>query len=346
MANARTPDPTDLRAGSGAPVLVLTQNEELLGDIRGQLEQAGYDVDWFDKPNAALAEVEANRPEVIVKDHGLLSMSSLDFIHRALDEDPLVKILLVVRAGDEPSAELALREGAFDYLTRPLAPGEFTRAVRRGFMTYTREQSAHRTEAMLREEAANQSKVIKRLTVGTLTALLKAQEARTPLFKGHSQAVAKCAAGIARALGLPGDHVSSIRTAGLLHDVGMIAVPDSVVNKPGQLTSEEFAAIAAHPRIGGEILEPMDHLGEVPRFVREHHERVDGSGYPDGKRGDEISLGGQVVALAEYWTAITEDRPFRDRMSTSEAMNTLAGTGGTWFEPELLRALRVWKTGS
>ncbi|HKK92282.1 MAG TPA: HD domain-containing phosphohydrolase [Longimicrobiales bacterium] len=339
-------DPIDSRGSSGEPVLVLTDDEVLLGGIRPYLEQAGYDLNVFSDPSAALAEVRARRPEVIVKDHDLSAMSSLDFIHRALDEDPLVKIILVVRKGDESSAELALREDAFDYLTRPLTAGEFTRAVRRGFMTYTREEAAHRSEAMLRQEAANRSQVIKRLTVGTLTALLKAQEARTPLFRGHSQAVAKCAAGVARALDLSADLVSSIRTAGLLHDVGMIAVPDSVVNKPDQLDEAEFAAIAAHPRIGAEILEPMDHLGEVPRFVREHHERIDGSGYPDGKKGDEISLGGQVVALAEYWTAITEDRPFRDRMSSSEAMNTLAGTGGTWFDPEVLRALRKWKTRS
>jgi len=330
----------------GAPVIVLTEKRALLDTIRSHLEQAGYDLTECRDPDAALAEIEASRPQVVVKDHGLSSMSSLDFVHRALDRDPLVRILLVVRPGDEPSAELARREGAFHYLLRPMAAGDFTRAVRRGFLAHAREEGAHRAEAMLREEAANQSKVVKRLTVGTLTALMKAQEARTPLFRGHSQAVAQCAAEIARALGLPPDLVSSIRTAGLLHDLGMIAVPDSVVNKPGQLDDGEFAHIAAHPRIGFEILEPMDHLGDVPRFVREHHERIDGSGYPDGKRGDEISLGGQVVALAEYWTAITEDRPFRDRMTPTEAMNTLAGTGGTWFEPELLRALRLWKAKS
>ena len=323
-------------------VVLVADDDRIVGGSRALLELAGYDALVFSDASEALEALEANPRPIVVKDHDLHSMTSLEFVERVFDVDPLSKVVLIVRGGDELSADLAIQAGAFDYVMKPLGTEPFTRVLRRALVAHTREEAAHNSETALRKESLRQEGVIKKLTVGTLTALLSAQEARTPLFRGHSQAVANCAAGIARTLSLPADQVSAIRTAGLLHDLGMIAVPDDVVNKPGQLSKEEFAHVAAHPRRGSEILAPMHHLGDVPRFVLEHHERVDGSGYPDGKKGSEISLGGQVVALAEYWTAITEDRPFRDRMTAKEAMSTLVGTGGTWFDSQLLRALQTW----
>ncbi len=323
-------------------VVVVADDDRIIEGCRAALERAGYEVVAFSDAGEALAAMADTPHPIVVKDHDLPSMSSLDFVQGVLDVEPFAKVVLLARGGDEASADLALRAGAFGYVMKPIGSEPFTRVLRRALVAYTREDAAHQAEATVRQESGRQASVLKKVTVGTLTALLNAQEARTPLFRGHSQAVANCAAGVARALGLPADQVSVIRTAGLLHDLGMIAVPDDVVNKPGQLTKEEFGHVAAHPRRGAEILMPMDHLGDVPRFVLEHHERVDGSGYPDGKRGSEISLGGQVVALAEYWTAITEDRPFRDRMSVKEAMSTLVGTGGTWFDSKLLRALQTW----
>lgn len=342
-ADSSTPPPDSTNSPAGEDVVVVVaEDARIASACRATLEQAGYDALVFDDADAALGAL-AKRPfPVVVKDHDLPSMPSLDFLERALDVEPFTRIVLLVRGGDELSADLALRAGAFDYVMKPIGPERFARVLRRALVEHTRDEAAHRTEAAVRQEAGRQSGVIKKMTVGTLTALLNAQEARIPLFRGHSQAVANCAAGIARTLSLPADQVSAIRTAGLLHDLGMIAVPDAVVNKPGQLDRDEFAHVAAHPRRGAEILMPMEHLGDVPRFVLEHHERVDGSGYPDGKRGSEISLGGQVVALAEYWTAITEDRPFRDRMTAKEAMSTLVGAGGTWFDSQLLRALQSW----
>jgi HD-GYP domain-containing protein (c-di-GMP phosphodiesterase class II) len=335
---------TQLAEGGEVVVLVVARDDRIVGESRALLERAGYKARIFDDPEDALAVIAEGVHPVVLKDHSLAAMPSLDFVQRALDHDPFLKVVLLARMGDEVSADLTIRAGAFDFVTTPLGAENksFSRVLLRATIACTRQHAAHDSEAAVRRESGRQAKVLKKMTVGTLTALLSAQEARTPLFRGHSQAVANCAAGIARTLSLPADQVSAIRTAGLLHDLGMIAVPDKVVNKPDQLSKEEFAHVAAHPRRGSEILAPMDHLGDVPRFVLEHHERVDGSGYPEGKKGAEISLGGQVVALAEYWTAITEDRPFRDRMSAKEAMSTLVGTGGTWFDSELLRALQGW----
>ena len=134
---------------------------------------------------------------------------------------------------------------------------------------------------------------------------------RSPYFQGHSKAVAMQAAAVAHVLDADEDEIEMVRTAGLLHDVGMMAIPDSLVHKPDSLTQDEFAIIRSHCDRGVAILEPMKHLGRCIRYVYEHHERWDGSGYPRGKKGDEISLGGQIVGISEAWTAILESRAYR-----------------------------------
>ena len=142
-------------------------------------------------------------------------------------------------------------------------------------------------------------------------------------------------------LDLSDEEVEAIRQAGLLHDVGMIAVPDGVVNKPGRLSESELEVIRNHCRKGQEILEPMAHLRSVGRYVLEHHERLDGTGYPDGKGGDQISLGGQIVAVAETWTALTEERSYRPSTPKAEAMEAIREASGQWFSGPLVQALRA-----
>jgi len=163
---------------------------------------------------------------------------------------------------------------------------------------------------------------------------------RNPHFQGHSRAVAMQAAAIAQALDADEDEVEAVRTAGLLHDVGMMAVPDMLVSKPGALTPEELAIIRSHCDRGVEILEPMKHLGRSIRYVHEHHERWDGSGYPQGKKGDEISLGGQIVGISEAWTAILESRAYRAGLSRDEGLAILDDKRGVWFAPDVTDALR------
>ncbi len=322
-------------------VFVVDDEPEMAKGMQALLERAGYDAHRFTEPEAALEAVNETRPKVLVTDYLMPSMNGLELAEKVLEENPTAKIVLVTGAGNESIAQAALRAGVTNYVTKPFEADSLVQIVLDAFLEHAREEYAHASERWLRDEVGRQTGLIKTMTVGTLKALLNAQEARTPYFRGHSQSVAKAAARIARTLGLSREEISSIQTAGLLHDLGMIAVPDAVVNKPGKLTREEFDAIKTHPRQAAEILAPMKHLGPVVRYIVEHHERLDGSGYPDGKSGDEISMGGQIVGLAEVWTALTEDRSFRSGKSRAEAVETLSGTEGSWFSADVLRALRM-----
>lgn len=321
------------------PLFLVEDEKDVRDSLERFLTRAGYRVHTFANGEEALAAIEEDPPKVLITDKNMPGMDGLELAQLAAEYDPDMRVILVTGVGDEATAQAALRIGVADYVTKPVDLQELARSAHRAFMAYARDEYTQSTELWLRREVNRQTREIRRLTLGTLASLLNALEARSPHFKGHSQSVGECAEGIARALDLPESEVEAIRTAGLLHDIGMIAVPDGVVEKPGDLTPEELQAVRAHCRRGAEILEPLSHLGPSITYIYQHHERLDGSGYPEALRGEDISLGGQIVGLAETWNAMTEDRSFRDRMTPSDAMSTLLAAADRWYPEELIRAL-------
>jgi response regulator RpfG family c-di-GMP phosphodiesterase len=322
------------------PVFVVEDDTAILRGIGRVLTQVGYDVREFEAPTAALALVREGFPKVLVTDLDMPGMTGLELARRALEVDSDIKVVIVTGAGHEAAAQAALRIGVTDYVTKPLDLAELVGAVQRAFLSRAQDEYMATMDEWLREEVRRQTATIRQVTLGTLESLLNVIEARSPYFEGHSRSVAESAAAIATRLGMEQGLVSAVHTAGLLHDIGMIAVPDAVVSKPGGLSDGEYRVVKDHCRRGAAILGPMEHLEPAVTFVLEHHERLDGTGYPHGKKGSEISLGGQVLALAEAWTALTEERPYRDRMSNADALATLGSAAGLWYSAELIGALR------
>jgi HD-GYP domain-containing protein (c-di-GMP phosphodiesterase class II) len=170
-------------------------------------------------------------------------------------------------------------------------------------------------------------------------ALINAMEAKSHYLRGHSDRVAATSAAIAEELGLEDGIVEQVRLAGRLHDVGYIGVRDEILDKPSGLSAAEFAHVKEHVRIGLNILAPLEHLGDVLTFVAHHHERLDGSGYPFGLHGGDISLGGRIVAAADAFDALTSPRAYRDAMSAAEAAHHLSSQGLRGICPTVQPAL-------
>jgi len=158
---------------------------------------------------------------------------------------------------------------------------------------------------------------------------------------GHSQRVAEFASTIATQLGMNEDTIEQIRIAGRLHDVGKIGIRESVLNKPGSLTPDEFEHIKDHVRIGMEILAPLSHLGDSLEYVHDHHEHWDGGGYPRGRKGTDISIGGRVLAAADAFDALTSKRAYRDPMSADETIEFLRKHVGKLLDPDVFEAMRT-----
>lgn len=163
-------------------------------------------------------------------------------------------------------------------------------------------------------------------------------DARDPYTAGHSQRVQEIAMSIGRALGLPRSRLEALRLAGLFHDIGKLRVPDAVLTKPGPLTDEEFDLIKRHPDDGADIVGHLGRLRDVLPFIRHHHERWDGNGYPSGLLGSEIPLEAAIVGLADAWDAMTTERPYSRARTSEEAADEIRRARGTQFAPSVVDA--------
>jgi HD-GYP domain-containing protein (c-di-GMP phosphodiesterase class II) len=172
--------------------------------------------------------------------------------------------------------------------------------------------------------------------VGALALALAERDAATA---EHAERVAALAVGVARRVGFGPEEVERVATAALLHDLGKIAVPDSVLHKEGPLDDAELRAVHAHPCAGERILRAVPGLGPVARMVRHAHERFDGSGYPDALRGEEIPLGSRVVQACDAYDAMTSERPFQAALLPQEAAAELRAAAGSQFDPRIVDAL-------
>lgn len=329
----------ELPPADAGEVLIVDDDPDAAALNRAILGAAGYVVHDFHEPAAVLAHLGSGVPTVLVTDFQMPEMSGLDLAQRALELDPEIKVILLTGRGDEDTAQAALRLGVSDYIKKPPEPIALARSVQRAFHQQAGERHHHAMVGWMKVELDRRAEAIRQVTMSTLAALANALDMRSPHFHGHSRAVALQSAAIADWMGLSSAEIEAVRTAGLLHDVGMMAVPDILVQKTTTLTSDEFDLIRSHCDRGVQILEPMAHLGDSIRFIHEHHERWDGSGYPGGKSGGDISLGGQIVGIAEAWTAVLASRAYRQGLSRDEGLAMLVEMSGQWFSPEVTNAL-------
>jgi len=173
---------------------------------------------------------------------------------------------------------------------------------------------------------------------GTITAMVKALEAKDPYARGHSERVAEYAVAIAKELGLPSEKVEEVRLAAKLHDVGKIGIDEQILAKRDGLNEEEWEAIRSHPRWGAEIIRPISSLNQLVPIILHHHERYNGRGYPNGLRGEDIPLEARIIAVADAFEAMTSDRPYRPALSYQEAIAELKANRGTQFDPQVVDA--------
>ena len=172
-----------------------------------------------------------------------------------------------------------------------------------------------------------------------LHAFVYALDAKSPWTKGHSERVKNISLSIAREMGLDEDELEVLRMAGLLHDVGKIGTYDTILDKPDKLTPEEFELVKKHPAKGADILAPIKKFEDIAKIIRHHHERIDGKGYPDGLKGEEIPLLSKILCVADSYDSMTSDRPYRRAPGKEYVISELKRCSGTQFDPKVVEAL-------
>jgi putative nucleotidyltransferase with HDIG domain len=180
---------------------------------------------------------------------------------------------------------------------------------------------------------------VQELLIGVLDALTASIDAKDPYTCGHSRRVAVLSKRLAEAVGLPPKRAERVYLAGLLHDIGKIGVPERILRKPGRLSDAEFGVIQKHPEISAKILSGIRQLEDVVPGIRHHHERIDGGGYPDGLKGEDIPLEGRIIGLADCFDALTSNRVYRKAMPISTVTDVIETNAGTQFDAVLAEKL-------
>jgi HD-GYP domain-containing protein (c-di-GMP phosphodiesterase class II) len=180
---------------------------------------------------------------------------------------------------------------------------------------------------------------------GTLQMMIELVEQRLPDYGAYSERVANYAVAVGRTMGMSDSELEDLRTAGLLHDVGMLTVPDAILTSPRRLTPEELAVLRAHPEHGAELTRVASFGPRVQEAIRSHHERVDGTGYPDALKGDAIPAASRILAVCDAFVALISDRPHRARISEDAAVETLRASAGTHYDADIVNIFLMAKAG-
>jgi cyclic di-GMP phosphodiesterase len=306
-----------------ASVLVADADAASQHELRTHLEGAGHHVITAQDGAAAFRLVSANPVDLVLCDASLPDMDGLE-VCRAIKQASAthdIPVVLLVAAADELVRQRAMEAGADEVTVKPVGRAMLLTLVR-----------AERRIRQLNRQLDELE--------GIVVTLARGVEDRDHSSAGHSEKVAHWAMQLGSAIGLPDDQLTHLYKAALLHDVGSLSVPVGVLAKPGRLDPGEFGQVKRHPVVGEEILTPLPGAEELLPAVRHHHERIDGAGYPDGLGGEAIPLFARIIAIADAFVAMTSDRPYRQRRSREDTLQTLRqGAGKQWDAALLARFL-------
>jgi len=327
-------------------LVVVDDEEAIRSSVRKYLVHEGYEVATAATGDEGLALLQRRKVTGMLLDVNLPGESGIDLVPRVLDLEPNLALLMLTAVNDATSAALCMQRGALDYLIKPIDLPVLGRAIqnalrRRDTMLegqqinqWLKEEVALRVAERRLEQAAQE-----RISVATLEALVNALEAKDPHLRGHSARVADLSASVAAQLGCSDETVETIRTGGRLHDIGKIGIREEILNKQGPLTDTEFEHVKQHVLVGSQILAPLVHLRDVITFVRSHHERWDGGGYPDRLAGEAIPLGARIIGAVEIYDALTTSRPYQEKMPPEIAVERMRDLAGSMLDPAVHEAL-------
>lgn len=289
------------------------------------LERSGLQAVTSESPAEALAMFDRSRFDLVITDIRMPGMDGHAFLQEIRARDTDVPVVVATAHATLEHALRALREAASGMLIKPFTAQELLAEV-----TAALERARNRSDAI-------QYRFVTPILDGVALALAAAIEARHLETGAHCRQLGVIGEHIAKRMGLPRREQITIRIGGYLHDVGKIAIADRILLKPGPLTDEEMAEMRTHSGIGATIVETHGEMVGIARIVRHHHERWDGTGYPAGLRHEAIPIGARVIAVADAFSAMTNDRVYQRARSVDEARGELVRQAGRQFEPGIVR---------
>ncbi len=301
-------------------VLIVDDDNRSRKTISKQLEIEGYTVFQAQNSSAALRYVQQFTPDLIISDVSVPGSNGSEFYRVVRQTWTTIPFILLISKGDTRAIQRGREMGVEDYLVKPVDGDNLVRIV----------------HARLLRSAEIQVALIDQAYLETVEVLANTVEGRDPYTHGHIGRVAMYAEWLAEALGWPKEQLRILAFGARLHDIGKIIIPDHILKKPGDLTTDEWELMKQHPTAGARILSNIKHLNNAVNYVLYHHERWDGSGYPSGLKGRDIPMEGRLLAIADVYDALTTDRPYHPARPRSEVIHYLKSRAGVQFDPDLV----------
>jgi response regulator RpfG family c-di-GMP phosphodiesterase len=301
-----------------------------------------FDCQAANSAEQALELLQRRLTPIVVTDLRMPGRGGIWLVNQIRQRWPQVGIIVLTAGHDTQAAEQCLRAGAHHYFFKPIRLDEFRHVLETARRTYCLQEENQRYRADLERRVRRQTRRVRNTFLSAIDSLVRAMEERDPYVAGHSFRVRRYALGLADVTRLDARQRKWLSLAAKLHDIGKVGVPESILHKPGPLTPDENRVVREHTIIGERILKPIVRNPEVLAAVRGHHERLDGTGYPDGLRGAEVSLLARIVAIADCFDALTTVRVYRPALPLSQALGVLCAGAGRNFDASLVGAfLRI-----
>jgi len=284
-----------------------------------------------------------NPMDVVVLDLRMPDMDGITVLREIKKRYPDTQVILLTAYASLDSARSALRLGAFDYLTKPFDKDDVINVIERGLQKkrdLSTKKLEHEDLLLTKEYLTQEIESVRQNLMlyydGTIKALIYAIDAKDHYTFDHSEHVAKLSSIIAEGVGFPKLTKEKLQHAAIMHDIGKIGISEQLLRKDSLLTRDEHIEMRKHPNIGARIVNAVPFLEDTVEVILYHHERFDGTGYPEGLKGDKIPLTARIVAIADTVDAMMRDRPYRKALSYSQLIDELKKGSGTQFDPEIV----------
>jgi putative nucleotidyltransferase with HDIG domain len=332
-------------------ILIVDDDENVCRMLSRLLETSGYTSTLAADAAEARTFLRERDFDLILSDVDMPGESGIDFVRYALTEYPETAVIMVTGMDDPEIAETALEIGAYGYIIKPFKANEMMINVsnalhRRKLEIQSRFNRENLEQLVLERTEALKDTLndLENAMEGIIQAMGLAVEKRDPYTAGHQRRVADIASAIASEMDLPKDQIEGIRMAGIIHDIGKISVPAEILSKPGRITEHEFGIIKSHPQVGYDILKTIEFPWPISQIVYQHHERMNGSGYPQGLLGEEILLEARLLAVADVVEAMASHRPYRPALGIDKALEEISKNGDIVYDPMVVEAcLRLFR---
>jgi cyclic di-GMP phosphodiesterase len=328
-----------------SPRILIVDDEIEITEILADLLSEDYECTRAGSAEEALTRLQEVEFQLVISDITMPGMSGLDMIPHVKELSPDTVVVMISGMQTVESAIGALRLGAFDYLMKPFDLRQVEAVVKRALehhdLVVAKQRYENHLEELVEQRTAELDRALNSLEGAyrsTLKALTAALETRDSETHGHSERVVSYSLRLGREYGLSSEQMKSLEFGSLLHDIGKIGVPDSILRKPAKLTEEEWVRMREHPLHGQQILRGIEFLQGASRVVAQHHEKWDGTGYPLGLRNEDIDICARIFSVADAFDAITSDRVYRRGKPYEAASQELDDWAGRQFDPKVVEA--------